>query len=62
MRGYSFGPKLAEERNTAVAADGRGRRVGAPAAIVPSSTSRVTTELAPITQRLPTLTPLVTAS
>ena len=34
---------------------------GAPAAIVPASRSRVTTELAPITQRSPTLTPLVTA-
>ena len=33
---------------------------GAPAAIVAGGRSRVTTELAPITQRSPTLTPLVT--
>ena len=33
---------------------------GAPAAIVLGARSRVTTELAPITQRSPTLTPLVT--
>src|SRR3954453_5440048 len=34
---------------------------GAPAAIVPASISRLTTELAPTTQRSPTSTPLVTA-
>src|SRR6266487_3301661 len=33
---------------------------GTPAAIVPGGRSRVTTELAPITQRSPTVTPLVT--
>ena len=34
---------------------------GAPAAIVRGGRSRLTTELAPITQRSPTVTPLVTA-
>ena len=36
------------------------RLAGAPAAIVPGGRSDVTTELAPITQRSPIVTPLVT--
>ena len=36
-------------------------RAGAPAAIVPGGRSLLTTELAPITQRSPTVTPLVIA-
>src|SRR6186997_872432 len=35
-------------------------RAGTPAAIVPGARSPVTTELAPITQRSPIVTPLVT--